>query len=73
MCVCGAVQCLFLDAGRADGPGPELCEPAVDGATVLVARPAVVILAQLKAAVFPEIGVGIVKVSVKEQNNSLKT
>lgn len=48
---------LFLDAGGADGPGPEVCEQAVDWATVLVARPAVVSLAQLVAAVFPVIAV----------------
>lgn len=67
MRVCGASQCLFLDAGRADGPGTELCEAAVDGATVLIAGPAVLLLTQLEAAAFPEIGVGIVEVSVKEQ------
>lgn len=72
MCVCGAIECLFLDAGGADGPGPELCEPAVDGATLLIARPAVVRRTQLEAAVFPQIGVGIQEVSVKEQSESLE-
>lgn len=69
MCaVCGATGCLFLDAGRADGPGPKLREPAVDGAHLLVARPAVMCLTQLVAAVLPVIAVIILHVPVKEQN-----
>lgn len=69
---CGATECLFLDAGGADGPGPKLCEQAVDGAPLLVAGPAVVPLTQLVAAVLPVVAVTILDVPVKEQQQKKK-
>lgn len=68
----GATECLFLDAGGADGPGPKLCEQAVDGAPLLVAGPAVVPLTQLVAAVLPVVAVVILDVPVKEQQQHTK-
>lgn len=59
------VSCLFLGAGRAVGPRPELCQQAVDGTVLLVARSAVVLIAQLVAAPLPVIII-ILKFSVKE-------
>lgn len=68
----GATECLFLDAGGADGPGPKLCEQAVDGAPLLVAGPAVAQLTQLVAAVLPVVAVVILDVPVKEQQRQQK-
>lgn len=66
------MQCLFLDAGGADGPGPKLSQQAVDGAPLLVAGPAVVPLAQLVAAVLPVVAVVKLDVPVREQQQKNK-
>lgn len=61
--------CLFLGAGGAGGPGAELRQQAVDGAALLVAASAVVLLTQLGATVPPVIIV-ILEVSVNRSKDS---
>lgn len=73
-CVCSviSVSCLFLGAGRAVGPRPELCQQAVDRTALLVTCSPVMLLTQLIAAALPVIII-ILKVSVKGRNSLLHT
>ena len=61
------VSCLFLGAGRAVGPGPELCQLAVDWTAVVVTTSRVRSRTQRVAAAHPVILI-LHKIPVKKKN-----